>query len=114
MACTISHNAPRNYLAARPWSPDFPRQHYYSAATVQPAIAPFTRSITVEPLYCAKQNDGALTTLHTMKCTSRLLCSSPLTEAKPVYSTPVNRPLLPPVTTILTPAERVRVDAAGE
>lgn len=31
-----------------------------------------------------------------------------------MHSTPVNRPTLPPVTTILTPAERVRVDAAGE
>lgn len=31
-----------------------------------------------------------------------------------MHSTPVIRPALPPVTTILTPAERVRVDAVGE
>jgi len=30
---------PRCYLAVCPWSPDFPRQHYNTAATVQSATA---------------------------------------------------------------------------
>jgi hypothetical protein len=38
----------------------------------------------------------------------------PLTEVTQVHPTTVNRASLAPVTTILTPAERVRVDAAGE
>ena len=68
---------------------------------------------TTELLRAPTKNDGVLTTPRSMRALAPLALL-PLTEVTQVHPTTVNRASLAPVTTILTPAERVRVDAAGE
>src|SRR4051812_23281462 len=107
---------PRRYLAACPRSPDFPRSctTCCSIATVQPATKSRSPNNNRRRLILPIQNDGRLTLPVTVECTWISQSRSRIRRGDTMFTPPITRLPLAPVTTILTPAERVRVDAAGE
>src|SRR5690349_3143900 len=108
---------PRCYLPACPRSPDFPRCRAKRIATVRPATLCHERYgifRAAQNNTARFQNDALLTPSSTVRHASSPSCQPTLHEEAVMLLRANDRQTLAPVTTILTPAERVRVDAAGE